>query len=218
MESPYLTIWTEPRKTIRQIVDRDPHYRVIFLVVLGAEVSALGSLMIKPPVVLQTGTETLTQLDHIWWLAQIAMLLASPPLAVLSLYLGAVMMRWAGGVLGGIANAAEVRAAMAWATIPGTVAAALYTVALTAGIVKFQVEPPGFGALQALSQQVGIFQIVCLVLGVWGAVVWLKCIGEVHGFSAWKALGASMLAFAISVASVIAMAIAITVAAVIFMH
>jgi Yip1 domain len=214
--SPYLTIWTEPRRTIREIVDRNPRYRVIFLIVLGAEVSALGGLKINPP----PAASELFAFGHVWRLFQLAMLVLSPPLAIISLYLGAVLMRWAGGVIGGVATAVEVRAAMAWATIPSTVAAAIYTVALTTGMVRFevQVEPPGLDSLRTIGQQVGGLQIAVLILGLWGFVIWLKCMGEVHRFSAWKALGASMIAVVSSIAAIIALAVAMSVAAMLFLQ
>ncbi len=31
------------------------------------------------------------------------------------------------------------------------------------------------------------------VLGFWGFIIWLKCLGEVHRFSAWRALGALLI-------------------------
>jgi hypothetical protein len=214
--SPYLTIWTEPRRTIREIVDRDPRYRVIFLIVLGAEVSALGGLKINPP----PAASELFAFGHVWHLFQLAMLVLSPPLAIISLYLGAVLMRWAGGVIGGVATAVEVRAAMAWATIPSTVAAAIYTVALTTGMVRFevQVEPPSLDSLRTIGQQIGGLQIAVLILGLWGFVIWLKCMGEVHRFSFWKALGASMIAVVSSIAAIIALAVAMSVAAMLFLQ
>lgn len=38
------------------------------------------------------------------------------------------------------------------------------------------------------------FCLAEFVISIWWFVVFLKCIGEVHTFSAWKALGASLLA------------------------
>jgi hypothetical protein len=35
------------------------------------------------------------------------------------------------------------------------------------------------------------------VIGIWSLVVLLKSLGEVHNFSAWKALGAALLAMVI---------------------
>ena len=36
-----------------------------------------------------------------------------------------------------------------------------------------------------------------LILGVWAVVVMLKCLGEAHRFSAWRALGAFILSWMI---------------------
>jgi hypothetical protein len=39
-----------------------------------------------------------------------------------------------------------------------------------------------------------VFAIVNVVVGVWGGIVFLKCLGKVQQFSAWRALGNSVLA------------------------
>jgi hypothetical protein len=36
--------------------------------------------------------------------------------------------------------------------------------------------------------------LVDLLVGIWATVVFLKCLSEVHGFSAWKALGSVLVA------------------------
>jgi hypothetical protein len=35
--------------------------------------------------------------------------------------------------------------------------------------------------------------IIQIIVAVWAFIVYLKCLGEVHGFSAWKALGVSII-------------------------
>ena len=45
----------------------------------------------------------------------------------------------------------------------------------------------------ALLTMLGIFLLIEMVIGIWSLVVLLKCLGEVHGFSAWRALGAVLL-------------------------
>jgi len=37
------------------------------------------------------------------------------------------------------------------------------------------------------------FGIVELVISIWSFIVFLKCLGEVHRFSAWKALAAALV-------------------------
>lgn len=198
--SPYLTIWTEPRGTIRQIVDRDPRYRVIFLVVLGAELAASWGLLIKPSA-LQIAPQLAPEMvQHTLRTVSLAALVASPIFAIISLYGAGALLRWTGGLLAGTATATEVRAAIAWSTVPAIVSTAISLLGLATGAMTLPVPPNPVGlhvGLQTLLGQVNLFEVIYLILAIWGAVIWLKCLGEVHRFSAWRALGTSVIATAL---------------------
>src|SRR5277367_4083819 len=89
--SPYLTIWTEPRSTVRQIVDRNPRYHVIFLTVLGAEMAACWGLLVKPAALLEMMPQLAPQVtpqmfQHTLRMLSLAALVVSPPFAIISLY------------------------------------------------------------------------------------------------------------------------------------
>ncbi len=133
--SPYLTIWTAPRATIRQIVDTNPRYRVIFLVVLGTEVAVLGGLLTGLPKGSQTWNAhpAGNRAAYVWRLLLAAMLVVGPVFAIISLYVSGALMRWAGGVLGGTATAVQVRAAIAWSSIPSIAGAAVNVLGLATG-------------------------------------------------------------------------------------
>jgi len=40
----------------------------------------------------------------------------------------------------------------------------------------------------------GLLQLAQTLVGLWGFLISLKCIGEAHRFSAWRALGAFVVA------------------------
>jgi Yip1 domain len=218
--SPYLTIWTAPRATIRQIVDRNPHYRVIFLVVLGTEVAVAGGFLTGVPAASnELGTSLSPEtMQYIWRLVLAAALVVGPLFAILSLYASAALMRWAGGVLGGAATSVEVRAAIAWSSIPSIAAAVINAVGLGAGVISAPMQPQKFEGLRTVTAQFNAFSIVLVILAIWGTVIWLKCLGEVHGFSAWRALGASLLGALAAMGALLAVVIAGAVAAMVFMH
>ncbi|MGO9055977.1 MAG: YIP1 family protein [Candidatus Binataceae bacterium] len=204
--SPYVTIWTEPRSTIRQIVDRDPRYRVIFLVVLGAELAASWGLLIQPSA-LRTSPEVAPEIVlHMLRAVSFGALVVSPIFALISLYGAGALLRWAGGLLAGTATAVEVRAAIAWSTVPAIVSTAISLLGLATGAVKLHA-PPNHVGLQTLLDQINLFEIFYLILAIWGAVIWLKCLGEVHRFSAWRALGASVIATAVGMGIMLVLAI-----------
>ena len=99
----------------------------------------------------------------------------------------------------GKATAAEVRAAYAWSSV-------IQIWALLLFIPQQVFFGGGFtlgtaaDADQILAMALGLAQIT---LGIWSTVVFLKCLGEVHGFSAWKALGASILAGLVAIVPLI---------------
>lgn len=111
-------------------------------------------------------------------------LVFSSIVALILLYLGGGLLRWTGSWLGGRGSSVEVRAALAWSSLPMICASGLWIpeVALVAINPWFMI---GF-------QQVGR-PIIALILGIWAFVLFLNCLGEVHRFSAWKALRASLL-------------------------
>jgi hypothetical protein len=218
--SPYLGIWTAPRATIRQIVNTNPRYRVIFLIVLGTEVAVTGGLLTGMP---EGSHELGTSLSpetaqYVWRLLLAAMLVVGPLFAVFSLYASGALMRWAGGVLGGTATAVQVRAAIAWSSIPGIAGTAVNVLGLAIGVISVPVQPQKFEGLRTVTAQFNGFSVILAILTIWGAVIWLKCLGEVHGFSAWKALGASLIAALAAMGAMLAAAVALFVAAMFFMH
>ncbi|HEY1011718.1 MAG TPA: YIP1 family protein, partial [Herpetosiphonaceae bacterium] len=107
-------------------------------------------------------------------------LLLGPLFGVIGLYLSAGLVRWTGSWLGGVATPDEARAAVAWATVPTLWGMLLWLPILATG-----------GRVDAVMTLVGLAQAV---LGIWTFVISLKCLGEAHRFSAWKALGAEILA------------------------
>ena len=103
-------------------------------------------------------------------------------LGIIELYVNGALLKWAGAALGGVGSYAEVRAALAWSSVPVIVAVSIGVLAILLGTdgPMLGVESSGSGASLLLLHG---------ALVMWGFVVMLKCIGEVHRFSAWRALG-----------------------------
>src|SRR5579863_4437802 len=109
--TPFLSIWTEPRATIRRIVDADPTRYVLALAAIGPALSSL----VRQWSAAMNGT---ANLPVIWPLLVAFNVAASAVAGVLLLYLSSVIFRWSGGLLGGTANRVEMRAALAWSQVP----------------------------------------------------------------------------------------------------
>jgi hypothetical protein len=109
---------------------------------------------------------------------------------VLFLYIGAAILTWSGGLLGGVASRVELRAAMAWSQIPGIAAAIILLIAVLMGVPV----PQAMGStLPHIDPAFYKVLLVELVLGLWGGMVGLYCIAEVHRFSAWRAFCATLI-------------------------
>jgi hypothetical protein len=195
--NPYLTIWTQPRLTIRQIVNQDPRYRVILLVVVAGELGALANLMAAPPMAFTIGAHPISQFSpHVWRMIRLGGLIIWPLLAIVFLYIQGALIRWTGGLLGGTGKSVEVRAALAWSRIPGIVNTALYGLALATGLLSIPIPAQSFDLRRAIAGMFSAHQIVFTILLFWELAITFKCIGEVHHFSAWKGTAAWLLSVA----------------------
>ena len=82
------------------------------------------------------------------------------------------------------------RAAIAWSSVPGIAGEIVLLIAILMGTPVPQATP---GAMPHIDPGFYKFLVVEAVLGIWGFVILLKTIGEVHRFSAWRALLAALI-------------------------
>lgn len=181
--NPFFTIWIAPRATIRRIVDTDPTRHVLMLAALGPALFALYKQWSKAV----GDNANLSMLWPVWVVVGVAIQAA---LGILGLYISGVLFRWSGSLLGGTASTVEVRAAFAWSQIPSIATVLVLFAALFMGIPVPQMTP---GHLPRIDP--AFYKIMALIaaLSFWGLVIHLKCLGEVHRFSAWKALGTLLI-------------------------
>lgn len=157
--NPWFSMWTKPRRTIRQMIDNDPSQGVLALVASAGALQSLGAF-----AHFQSAG------------ANVPILLVIPgaaAIAVISLYFAGWVYRWVGSWFGGGATSEEVRAALAWAQVPSFVpyvCASLMLFAIKAGPAA-QV---GVTALWVLSS---------MVCGLWTFILALNTLAEVHRFT-----------------------------------
>ncbi len=186
--NPWVTIWTRPRATIRRIVDHDVRYHVTLLAVASGALVWLERQWSLPP---SSGAFPLIVVFAV---------IAGAIGGLIELYANGAMLKWAGSALGGVATTAEVRAALAWSRVP-------IIVAVSIGVLSILI---GNGGPVAESGSQSSLSVLTLhgILAFWGFIVTLKCVGEVHRFSAWRALG-SMLLIAVAIVLLILAALLI---------
>lgn len=169
---------------MRAIIDTDPRHHVLLLAALAgvgkamntASMRSLGDEISVPVIIFSS-------------------LVVGAIGGIIGLYIWGVLLRWTGSWLGGSACSAEVRAGIAWSSVPVIWAMLLWIPELALfGKEMFTYETPRIDDSLTLSLTLLGFGVTEVAIGIWWFVVFLKCIGEVHAISAWKALGASLLA------------------------
>ena len=173
---PWATIWTRPRATIRRIVETDVRNQVLTLAILSGGLIWLERRWSAP-----------SPAPAFPMLVVIAVIVGAT-LGVIELYVNGALLKWAGSALGGVGSYAEVRAALAWSRVPVIVAFAIGILAILLGT-----DGPMLGADREITNSGASLLLLHAFLVVWGFVVMLKCVGEVHRFSAWRALGSILL-------------------------
>ena len=176
--NPWTQIWVKPRETIRAIIETNPGYKYPLLCFIYGF-----------PMAMQ--------------LAQNASLGSRFPVAgifivglFLAIVLGAIMINisaalftWTGKWIGGVGTYQQVRAAVAWSNVPNVVNIGIWLIYIAAFGKKIFIgdflETQFAGGQLTLIVFMGIIQ---LVVGIWAFIIMLKTLGEVQGFSAWKAL------------------------------
>jgi hypothetical protein len=183
---PWATIWTRPRATIRRIVETDVRYQVTSLAILSGALIWLERRWSNP--------STAAAFPMLVVIAVIVGAL----LGIVELYVNGALLKWAGAALGGVGSYPEVRAALAWSRVPVIVAVSIGVLAILLGT-----DGPMLGG-EASSSGASLL-LVHGALVMWGFIVMLKCIGEVHRFSAWRALGSILLIAAVVAVIFVAM-------------
>ena len=181
--TPFFTIWTEPRATIRRIVDSNPTRNVIALAALGPAVGALANQWSK-------ALDENANLSVLWPIEVAFAVAFAAVLGAVSLFISGVILRWSGGLLGGVASRVEVRAALAWSQIPAIAAEIVLLMAVLWGIAIPHPTATTMLEIDPAFYKVGVIEGV---LTIWGSIVALYCLAEVHRFSAWRAFCATLI-------------------------
>jgi signal peptidase I len=170
--SPFVTLWLSPRQTIERIVTTRPTYLVVPLAMFGVAAAFYTELV---------GLGFADKLGDWWlWLGFVA---GSAVFGLIWLYTEALILRWSGLLLRGRASAQQLRAVVAWSTVPtilGAAIAFLATVVLTAA--------------GAVDQWGGRYLLV-VIFNVWSLIVFLLMLGRVQHFGFWRTIAAYLLGF-----------------------
>ena len=184
---PFFSIWVEPRETIRGIVEADPTRNVIGLAMVSGALQRLELAWFRA----LSHPESIGAFFPISVALRVAL---GAFIGVVGIYVGAWLIRVFCGILGGIASLVDMRAALAWSTVPGITAASASIVLVLFGALS----PPEFkhGRIPVMSASTVELGLLNFTLTLWGFIVQMKCVGEVNRFSALRALAAVLLLIA----------------------
>lgn len=181
--NPWLAIWTKPRATVQQLIDTNPEFMVIALACIGGISRALD----------RAATRGLGEK----WDLPITLIMAFAMGAIsgiIFLYIGSALIEWSGRKwLGGKGSTLQIRTAISWSYVPLLLCLVLWIPQIAMyGNSVFTLEGPAVDTMSELTIYLAI--AFCEVtLGIWSLIILLKGIGQVQGFSAWKALGNILL-------------------------
>jgi hypothetical protein len=214
IDANYARILISPRATIRAIVDRDPRDRVIVLAVIGGVVGAIAAaVQFRSPEAFKIGAHSIPAISGATLRKiRLGRIFASPVLALIFLYLDGALLRWSGGLLGGTAKPVEVRAVVGWSSVP-SILTGLILIAFTL-IDPPATMPSGPAATFAALIREWPRLVLGAALGLYTFVISVKCLAEVHRFSAWRGLGAWLIERLLLFGAFIVLAIAVPLLAV----
>jgi hypothetical protein len=181
-KSPFLTIWIKPRATIRSILNTHPQRHMYLLAAL------YGIDYFLEQASERTYGDNTTLLFII-----VGGLFLGPLAGLIGLGFGGVIFRLSGRWLGGQATTTEVRAALAWSSVPAIPLLILWIPKLLIfGKELFTTIAPSIESSPFLTLLLLWFIVIEGIIRIWSVFIYLKCLAEAHRFSVWRALGATL--------------------------
>ena len=182
---PLRTIWRNPRETIRRIVATDPELHVTLLICLAGIGESLNRASNR-----NAGDKL--SLEVILAFACIL----GPLGGLFGVWMYSHLIRFSGNWLGGRGIYEEIKAAIAWASVPNVAGLVLWIpLLLITGREAFTEDAPNLVANSQLAIAAFLIAIAQLILGIWSVVLLCNTIAEVQDYqSAWRGLGNLLLA------------------------
>jgi hypothetical protein len=183
-KSPWLTIWIQPRATIRQIVAHNPKRSLWLLAAIYGFSSLLNSFQ----------SVSLGSSLGVIPLFLIA-LIFSPIWGYIVFAVWSWVISWTGRWLKGQADFQMVRAAYAWSCVPLAVNGLLWiAMILIFGLPLFIHFPEGYQLTDGQASLLFLILIGKVVLAIWSLVIYLNALAEVQQFSVLRAIGNVIIA------------------------
>lgn len=187
--NPWLSIWVRPRETIRAIVESNPSHKLYWLCALYGLPMAMSFAQ----------SFSLSSVLPMWATLFGALILCTF-LGFIGISISSWLLHFTGRWIGGAGSYKSVRAAVAWSNVPNIVTVITWFILLA--LFGDKVFCRGFSEMSFVGYQAGVIFLIFLlqsIVSIWGFILLLHTLGEVQGFSAWKALLNVIIPFVIVV-------------------
>lgn len=192
--NPWISMWMNPRATVRQMLETDPTRHLLLLATLGGIGFFLDQL-----IYMSLGEDFSTRV-----MLLMVLLVGGAVVGVVALYLYSLFLRMGGRMLGGVGTAAGCRTAFAWSNIPTVwlvpvylcLAVAVVTVgsdALLSDTIA-KLEAGADYSIELLPTWLKAISALAVVSRLWQIVLTCQAIGEAHQMSSGKGLLAFIIA------------------------
>lgn len=175
--NPWLSIWTQPRQTIKQIINTNPSLQIIPLcMVYGFPVLMHLARFFALGTALPT------------WSILLISIVLSPIAGFIGISFWSVLLMWTGKWVGGKSNYLNIRASVAWSNVPNLVNGAIWLfLGFVVGAELF-LPVVAKGISTNMAKFVLILSVIQLIAMIWGLVILIMTLAEVQKFSIWRAI------------------------------
>ena len=172
---PLLSIWIHPRQTVRERLAVGPTRYVLLWAVLAGIEESLQRTVTRHD---QASSPTM---------AITGVIVGGVLSGLITLWIGALLLKWTGQGMNGTASTQQLRAALGWAAVPTAAALLLWIPFLAVSgpnlLLGEHGETSGHAAL------LDFLSSADFVLAIWSIVLQCNTVAEVQGFrSAWMGL------------------------------
>lgn len=186
-ESPFSlwsSMWLNPRKTIRQVVDINPRLHLLLLSSLGgigqtltnAASRAMGEQIPVPQLILLC-------------------VILGPLSGLITITIGGWLITWLGNLFGGTASRAETKAALAWSWVPFAATLPLWIARyILFGRELFLKDMPMVQGEPVLNALWTLSELIDSVLAIWSLLLLFHAVAEINRFSTLRGVGAVLAA------------------------
>ncbi|KAA0548494.1 YIP1 family protein [Bacillus sp. BGMRC 2118] len=184
--NPWISIWTKPRATLRENVGKN-HTLLIFLIIVGSLAETMNRASGN------SARDSVTSGTLI-----LLLIFATIVGSLIYYFIVPSLLAWTGRMVGGRGNTGRVRYAVAFSFIPLVIQLLVIWVPslFLYGMENFQNVTLKIDEDIALLLGFGVIEIILII---WSGIIFVKCLGEAHEFSVWKAILSVVIAFFIVV-------------------